>query len=102
MKTEQIIVGTKDELVTHFLEETERYRKMFSTKDDYHLASELGFRQQLDKIENENGIGLIFFMDASIDESRLIDGVPTVEMRLMSSYVRIKNPTNLDDVFPKK
>ena len=94
MKTDTILIGTKDELLEYFFSKPLHNKPPKDTllSPTNTLGSWAGFEYQLSEIENNRkGIGLVFYMEFFEVTDGINPEFPEVNLVLKSQYVAIKN-----------
>jgi hypothetical protein len=87
MKENKIVCGTKDELVEYFYNIVKPTQDICAKKDNY-LYSKEGIEKQItDVLNDQKGVGMIFYMTMDTDVKPIIE----VNIKLMSSYIHVKD-----------
>jgi len=95
MKTEEILVGTYDELVEHFKSTfCEGQHKMVKVGDTCEISKDnLKIEHQLTTIKNLNekmALGMVFYFYCTVMPS---EEEPIQELKIVSKYVHIREET---------
>jgi hypothetical protein len=91
IKKEEIVIGTKEELVDYFHQLSGSTEKYMTESKSSLLTTKEGIQRQIEEFQVNskltNNIGKLFFMTTTVETE---NGIPETTLNLVSSYFIVK------------